>query len=234
VQDFIADGKAGVRVRLPAARRPRLLIADRRPIAARGLAAVFQELSDLDVATCHAILELSAVLASGRRIEAVAVDVELFDGDASRAVDAIRRQDGRVSVLLLTTRVDAPLLDALAYERVSCVSVYSEGPPIVTALCALLAGQTLLPPEVQRALVERLRQPPSPPSDQLTLREEQVLELAAAGLTISQIAARLHVSHSTAKTHLLRVYEKLDAPNRSAAVAIASARGMLRVGAATA
>lgn len=54
-----------------------------------------------------------------------------------------------------------------------------------------------------------------------------MLELAAAGLTISQIAARLYISHSTAKTHLLRVYEKLDAPNRSAAVATAVSRGML-------
>lgn len=35
------------------------------------------------------------------------------------------------------------------------------------------------------------------------------------------------------KTHLLRVYEKLEAPNRSAAVAIALGRGMLRVGTAT-
>jgi DNA-binding NarL/FixJ family response regulator len=57
----------------------------------------------------------------------------------------------------------------------------------------------------------------------------QVLELAATGLTIGPIAGRLCISHSTAKTHLLRIYEKLEAPNRSAAVATAAARGMLRV-----
>jgi DNA-binding NarL/FixJ family response regulator len=132
-------------------------------------------------------------------------------------------------VLLLITRVDQPLLAALTHEHVSCVSAYSDGPPFVSALCALLTGQTLLPPDVQHALLDRLRQPPSPPSAPLTLREEQVLELAASGLTISQTAARLHISHSTVKTHLLHVYGKLDAPNRSAAVAIATARGLVPV-----
>jgi DNA-binding CsgD family transcriptional regulator len=74
-----------------------------------------------------------------------------------------------------------------------------------------------------------VRQPTPPPSPHLTAREEQVLELAATGLTVFQIATRLHISHSTAKTHLLRVYEKLGAPNRSAAVATALARGLLQV-----
>jgi len=78
---------------------------------------------------------------------------------------------------------------------------------------------------VQRALADRLRQP----SPLLTSREQQVLQLAAAGLTVSQIADRLYISDSTAKSHLRRIYDKLEAPNRSAAVATAVARGILRV-----
>jgi DNA-binding NarL/FixJ family response regulator len=77
-----------------------------------------------------------------------------------------------------------------------------------------------------------VRRHPPPPHPRLTSREEQVLELAATGLTVFQIATSLHISHSTAKTHLVRVYEKLEAPNRSAAVAIAFGRGMLRAGTA--
>ncbi len=131
-------------------------------------------------------------------------------------------------------RGSQPVLEAIGHEYVSCVSAYSEVHVIVSALRSLVGGVTLLPPQVQRALTERLRQPSSPPKPLLTSREEQVLELAATELTISQIAAKLHISHSTAKTHLLRVYEKLEAPNRSAAVAIAVARGVLRLSAAVA
>ncbi|MGN6867531.1 MAG: response regulator transcription factor [Solirubrobacteraceae bacterium] len=152
----------------------------------------------------------------------------MFEGDASRAVEAVRGVDP-AAVLVLITRLDEPLLKALAHERVSCISAYSEVPAIVSAIRALLSGKVLLPPDVQSALMDVLRKPSPPQSLWLTSREEQVLELAATGLTISQIATSLHISHSTAKSHLLRIYEKLEAPNRSAAVANAVARGMLRL-----
>jgi DNA-binding NarL/FixJ family response regulator len=208
-----------------------LLIADRRPICVAGLAAAFEASREFVVqARCHA---LPAVIAGGAgMIGAAVVDAELVDGDAYRTLEAIRRLAPGSAVLLLTTRIDDPLLDAIAHERVSCVSVFSDGAAIVCALGELLRGEIHLPPAVQRALMEGRRRPPVSPGPRTPPREEQVLELAATGLTVCQIATSLHISHSTAKTHLLRVYEKLEAPNRSAAVAIALGRGMLRVGTA--
>lgn len=219
----------GVHVALPPTHPIRVLLADRRRIAASGLAVAFENAGDLVVqASCHETPQLSIVLGSTSGVDAVVIDAEMFDGDASSAVDTIHRLDLGVAILVLTTRVDRRLLEALAHERVSCVSAYSDAQAILVALRALLNGQTLLPPEVQQALTDMLRQPASPPGPSLTVREQQVLELAAIGLTISEIGARLHISHSTAKTHLLRVYEKLGAPNRSAAVATALGLGMLR------
>jgi DNA-binding NarL/FixJ family response regulator len=207
-----------------------VLIADRRPIAVCGLGAAFEDGSEfVAVARCHEARELPKALAAGRAIDAVVIDAEMFEGDASSSVQAVRGVAPGVAVLVLTTRIDARLLEAIAYDHVSCVSAYSEGQTIVSALRALIGGHTHLPPEVQRALMDTLRQPAPPLTPRLTSREEQVLELAATGLTVFQIATRLHISHSTAKTHLLRVYEKLEAPNRSAAVATALARGMLHV-----
>ena len=209
----------------------RLVIADRRPTSASGLAAALERTVDLVVSyTCHESRELATVLRPGSGIAAVVVDSEMFEGDALRVVEAVRLLEPDVAVLVLTTRVDDRLLKSLAYRRVSCVSAYSEAESIVAALRALLSGATLLPVEVQRAFTEMLRKTERP----LTAREEQVLELAATGLTIAQIAATLHISHSTAKTHLLRVYEKLDAPNRSAAVATAAVRGLLHASNSTA
>ncbi len=220
---------------MPRMHRVRLLIADRRRSAASGIAAAFEEAVDFVVAgTCHEAGELPTAIGAGSQIEAAIIDAEMFDGDPSRVVRALRARDARVSVLLLTTQVDEAVLEALAHEHVSCVSAYSEEESIVSALRALLSGQFVLPPEVQQALTDRLRQDVSRPSPQLTRREEQVLELAATGLTISAIAATLNVSHSTAKAHLLSVYEKLGAPNRTAAVVTAVARGMLQVDGAAA
>lgn len=210
--------------------RIRVLIADPRPVAASGLAAVFQEGPDFVVrAVCHEARGFRSVMGAYGGIDAAVIDLEMFDGDAPSAVQAARWLASDVAVLLLTTAIDARLLDAIAQAHVSCVSAYSDGQVIVSALRALVGGHTHLPPEVQRALMDTRRQPALPPPRRLTSREEQVLELAATGLTVFQIATRLHISHSTAKTHLLRVYEKLEAPNRSAAVATALSRGILRV-----
>ena len=220
---------------MPRMHRVRLLIADRRRSAASGIAAAFEDEADVVVAgMCHEADAFPTALGVGSQIDAAVIDAEMFDGDPSRVVGALRVRDAGVSVLLLTTQVDEAVLEALAHEHVSCVSAYSEAESIVSALRALLSGQFVLPPEVQQALTDRLRQTVSPPNPQLTRREEQVLELAATGLTISAIAATLNVSHSTAKAHLLSVYDKLGAPNRTAAVVTAVARGMLQVDGAAA
>lgn len=210
--------------------RARVLIADPRPIVTSGLAAALAETVDFVAhASCHEAARLPEVLGCSGSLDAIVIDTGMFEGGASDAIDAARRLDPDVAVLALMTVVDGPLLEALSHDDVSCASSYSTAQEIVSALRALLNGQTLLPPAVQQALTSMLRHPGSLPSPLLTPREKQVLELAATGLTILEIAATLHISRSTAKTHLLRVYAKLNAPNRSAAVATALARGVLRL-----
>jgi DNA-binding CsgD family transcriptional regulator len=58
-----------------------------------------------------------------------------------------------------------------------------------------------------------------PLTGQLTPREQEVLQLAAEGLSTFAIAERLTLSPSTVTTHLAHIYEKLDVPGRTAAVA---------------
>jgi DNA-binding NarL/FixJ family response regulator len=86
------------------------------------------------------------------------------------------------------------------------------------------AGQSALAPAITDRLVERLRSP----TTALSTRETQVLTLVADGLSNQQIAARLFVSQATVKSHLVHIFAKLDADSRTAAVAIAVRRGLIR------
>jgi DNA-binding NarL/FixJ family response regulator len=65
------------------------------------------------------------------------------------------------------------------------------------------------------------------PAAVLTAREVQVVRLLARGLSNQQIAGALFLTEATVKTHLVRVYRKLGADNRAAAVAQAMSRGLL-------
>lgn len=76
--------------------------------------------------------------------------------------------------------------------------------------------------------IEPLNQPCSASAAQtLSGRETEVLHLVAFGLSNQKIARKLYISEGTVKKHLSNVLAKLDAENRTEAVAIARYRGML-------
>ena len=49
----------------------------------------------------------------------------------------------------------------------------------------------------------------------------------AQGLSNPEVAARLHIAEATVKTHLLRVFNKLDVDDRTRAVVLAMERGLV-------
>ena len=61
----------------------------------------------------------------------------------------------------------------------------------------------------------------------LTPRELEVLQMFAVGGSRGEIAARLHVSESTIKTHLEHIYDKLGTHDRAAAVGAAMRQGLI-------
>jgi len=68
---------------------------------------------------------------------------------------------------------------------------------------------------------------PAAPESTLSKRELAVLALLAQGKSNHDIAAGLHISTHTTKTHVKNILRKLDARNRTEAVATARARGLL-------
>ena len=85
------------------------------------------------------------------------------------------------------------------------------------------AGRRVVTPEIQQALDERARLPT------LSLRERQVLELVAEGMRNKEIAAALGISGDTVGMHVKNIYTKLDVHDRTAAVAKAIRRGIIRI-----
>jgi two-component system, NarL family, response regulator DevR len=64
----------------------------------------------------------------------------------------------------------------------------------------------------------------------LTVREREVLSVAAEGLTAREIAGRLGVRERTVTTHLARIYGKLGVGSRLAAIRLAARAGLVSVG----
>lgn len=62
----------------------------------------------------------------------------------------------------------------------------------------------------------------------LTPREAQVLELLVKGCSGRQIAKALYMSDSTVKTHVSKIYEKIDVHSKNEAVGVAYESGLVR------
>jgi DNA-binding NarL/FixJ family response regulator len=67
------------------------------------------------------------------------------------------------------------------------------------------------------------------PAPVLSDREVEVIRLVAQGLSNRAIATSLFLTEATVKTHLVRLYRKLGADNRAAAVSEAVRRGLVEL-----
>lgn len=132
-----------------------------------------------------------------------------------------------------TSAALAPLERALSLaEPEGYVRVFvSEGPPMARLL-EEAASRGVTPDSARRLLAAF---PEAGPDDartaavkeRLSVREIEVLQLISAGLTNREIAERLYLSLYTIKAHARSIYDKLDAHNRTQAVARARELGIL-------
>ncbi|MGO8951423.1 MAG: LuxR C-terminal-related transcriptional regulator [Ktedonobacterales bacterium] len=114
--------------------------------------------------------------------------------------------------------------DASREEIVAAITAVGNG---LVVLDRRLAGEMLSTHE-QRAIATPLRLPGDVvPTDALTARELEVLQLLAQGLPNKLIASRLHITEHTAKFHVSSIMLKLGAASRTEAVTLAARRGLL-------
>jgi DNA-binding NarL/FixJ family response regulator len=94
------------------------------------------------------------------------------------------------------------------------------GPDLLTqAIHAAAEGDALIAPSITARLLAAfvgsgVGEPPAQPTEPLTSREEEILRAVARGWTNHEIAEKMHISISTAKTHIASLMSKLNARNR--------------------
>jgi len=162
------------------------------------------------------------------RPDVAVLDMRLGGCSGRQVLEAVNERRAKTRVLFLSAHVDSDVVySALADGAAGYLSKEVDGDEIYEAIVAVAEGQTVLSSEVQRQLAGAIRHRDAHERPVLTPREQEVLELAAEGLSTREIATRLSVASATVKTHLQSIFHKLDVPDRTSAVAAALRRGML-------
>ncbi|MFJ8966470.1 response regulator [Lentzea sp. NPDC102401] len=204
----------------------RLLLADDHPVVRAGLRAVLETEPGLVVVAEAATAEAAVARATEGDIDVVLMDLRFGPGmTGAEATAAITARPGAPRVLIVTTYdTDADTLPAI--ESGATGYLLKDAPPddLAAAVRTAAAGRTTLAPTVADRLLTRMRMP----DVALTRREIEVLVLVADGLSNRAVAARLHLTEGTVKSHLARCYTKLGVDSRTAAVATATDIGLIR------
>jgi DNA-binding NarL/FixJ family response regulator len=158
------------------------------------------------------------------------VRMPLLDGvEATRQICATTPA---TRVLILTTfGADADVFAALQAGASGFLLKDSRAEDLLEAVVAVAAGESRLDPAVTAAVMRHFRDHQAPVASgdalsALTPREVDVLRALARGLSNAEIAAELHLSPGTVKTHVASILAKLGARDRVQAVIAAYEAGL--------
>ncbi len=133
-----------------------------------------------------------------------------------------------ITVIVLTVFEDKEkVFQALDAGAAGYLLKTATGPEIIKGLKQVFMGGAALSPSVAKIVLEEFRKPTPVDDFHLTVREIDVLEQLAQGLSVKEIAAKLDIARSTVATHLEKIYGKLQVQSQSGAVAKALRAGVI-------
>ena len=214
----------------------RVLVVDDQALLRTAFSSLIDAEDDLEVVGQAADGRDAVEIAARLRPDVVVMDVRMpvMDGiEATRQVTA-GQGAGEPRVLILTTfDLDEYVFEALRAGASGFALKSRPLEELLTAIRTVAAGEALLAPSVTRRLIAHFaHRAPAPPRAapslaELTEREREVLALVARGLSNAELAATLHVSLPTAKTHVSRILTKLGARDRTQLVILAYESGIV-------
>jgi len=215
----------------------RVLIADDQALVRTGFRVILDAEPDFEVVGEAPDGRKTIEEATRLRPDVILMDIRMPNLDG---IEATRRIAGAGTpgprILILTTfDLDEYVYEALRAGASGFLLKDAGAEELLHAVRVVAAGDALLSPSITRRLIaDFARRPPSserPPAlAELTPRELEVLRFVARGLSNSEIARQLVLGEATIKTHVARIFQKLDLHDRAQAVVIAYETGLVAPG----
>lgn len=202
----------------------RVLVVERHPVTRWGIRRLLEEQHDLEVVgeagTVAEAVKLTAVLTP----DVVTIGLPQSESYGLPLARELRNRFDDLGLVVLSAAEDDEIL--LAAFEIGVSAFLDSTAPVAEVVAAVRHASVSASSFTASGLAAALRRRRVAPADDLSARERQVLELLVAGRSVPALAAALHISPSTAKTYVSRVYDKLGARNRAEAVMAAVRLGI--------
>ncbi len=213
----------------------RVLIVDDQPLVRSGFRMVLEGQPDLELG--GEAEDGFQAIERARELDpdVILMDVRMPNLDGVQATRRLTDANTRARILVLTTfDLDEYVYAAIRSGANGFLLKDVEPADLVAAIRVVAAGNALFAPAATQRLLARFATLPAPtPSaahtlDQLTEREREILLLIANGLSNAELAAHLHLSETTVKTHVSSMLRKLGVRDRVQAVIAAYDAGLVQ------
>jgi DNA-binding NarL/FixJ family response regulator len=216
----------------------RVAVADDQALVRSGFLALLGSEDGIEVVGEAANGFEAVRVARTARPDVMLMDIRMPDMDGLEATRVITADPSlaAVRVLVLTTfDLDAYVHEALCAGASGFVLKDILPAVLLAAVRVVAGGEALLAPSITRRLIEDFVSRPISPTDdprldQLTAREREVLAAVAKGLSNTELAELLFISHATAKTHVSHLLTKFAARDRAQLVVVAYETGLVARG----
>jgi len=207
-----------------ASRPIRVLCVDDHRLMREGVAKIVGVQPDMEVVAEASNGEHAVAQFLASRPDVTLMDLQLPVMSGPEATRRIREADGSARIIVLTMyHGDEDIHRAFEAGAMGYILKDTISDDLIHVIREVHAGHRIVTPDIQHALDERARRPT------LSQRERQVLELMAEGMRNKEIAAALGISADTTGMHLKNLFTKLEVHDRTAAVAKAIRRGIIRI-----
>ncbi len=201
----------------------RILLADDHPLTRSGIAEFVRREESFEL-----VAEAEDGVTAWNMIQELHPDVALLDirmpGVDGVTVAQRVKNEGLSTAIVMLTSYDAQqyVIASLRAGARGFVLKTVSPKELTTAINTVAKGGLYLDPEVASVMGEQDFIP-----EQLSVREREVLLLAAKGLSSKEVAKRLFISERTVQTHLASIYDKLGSRNKTEALLLALKYGVV-------
>jgi DNA-binding NarL/FixJ family response regulator len=208
-----------------------VVLADDHQVVRHGIRQ-FLSAAGIDVVAEAEDGEQALRLIEQHRPDVAVLDIQMPGHSGIEVARRVRARGVPVGLLILTAFDDDPFIMAALEAGVNgFVLKTADMEEIIAAVRAVHEGKSVLDPEILPRLMRAVAASHEPKTtyEPLTGRELEVLRAVARGLTNKAIGLLLDISDRTVQGHLRRIFEKLNAANRTEAVVTASQLGLLEL-----
>jgi len=210
-----------------------IVIADSQRLIREGLRKILEDIPEFEIVGEAANEREAVELVTAKRPDVVVIEGQLPRLSGIEAVRQIR-EINRVPACIVISTPQGPghVRQALIAGASGFVPKDAAAGDLVDAVRTVRSGRSYLAPSVADHVVNALKSPgdgSSGPSGDLTIRQREVLQLIAEGLSTKEIASELGISLKTAQTHRANVMHRVGVHKASSLVRYAIREGIVSV-----